>query len=173
MLRSSPNKPFKINGLVSQAKGRAGQLRGLKSIISPMNNCSFCGKWESRARRVVSSKQMKSARICEECLKICRDILDSKHEAIPKGARYRASVRAGGARGPLGCSFCGQPQKIVKKLISSPPGRRPCFICDRCVGESSTLVLSLQGKSFLDRLLALFRRKSPPIANSSIADQTT
>ncbi len=35
------------------------------------------------------------------------------------------------------CSFCGKPQKDVKKLIAGPPG---LFICDQCVALCSDIL---------------------------------
>jgi hypothetical protein len=62
--------------------------------------------------------------------------------------------------GPLTCDFCHRPQHVVDKLISSPAGRSPRYICDRCVGEGiSRLNAKDLGREdpFLKRLLRGFK----------------
>ena len=69
------------------------------------------------------------------------------HQRVPQiveatgGSRSWRGGRAG-ADGLLSCSFCGQNQKQVKKLIVGPDGR----ICDRCTDRART-VLAAVGKT--------------------------
>jgi ATP-dependent protease Clp ATPase subunit len=39
-----------------------------------------------------------------------------------------------------GCSFCGKPVNKVKKLIGTPKGRPPAYICDECVAVCNSIL---------------------------------
>jgi ribosomal protein S14 len=102
-------------------------------------SCAFCGKTRHQVRDLIARRKTSSARICEGCLSICRDILDRDSLQPVQGPVY--SVRAAKARiraveHCLRCSFCGRPQDYVRKLISAPRERAPEFICGRCVARS-------------------------------------
>jgi ATP-dependent protease Clp ATPase subunit len=55
--------------------------------------CSFCGKAPQQVRRVVRGR---NARICNECLDLCRQIIVEEKQA---GRRRKAEFE---------CSFCGK-----------------------------------------------------------------
>lgn len=38
------------------------------------------------------------------------------------------------------CSFCGKPVNKVKKLIGTPKGRPPAYICDECVATCNSIL---------------------------------
>lgn len=38
------------------------------------------------------------------------------------------------------CSFCGKPVNKVKKLIKTPKGRTPAYICDECVAVCNSIL---------------------------------
>lgn len=96
-----------------------------------MKNCCFCGKSQARARGLVASTTPPAC-ICNECLDVCRNILeeDKKHPEDP--GTYRAATSS---EKKLACGFCRRSQKAVDKLISSPAGASVCCICDRCVDQ--------------------------------------
>jgi ATP-dependent protease Clp ATPase subunit len=96
--------------------------------------CSFCGKSRTQVQDLIASRRSSPAHICDECVGICSRIL-AENEGEGKGT---------GAFGPpfrdpdwlrqgLHCSFCRRHQDLVRKLICSPAGTTPQFICDRCV----------------------------------------
>ena len=39
-----------------------------------------------------------------------------------------------------GCSFCGKPVDKVNKLIGSPKGKSPAYICDECVAVCNKIL---------------------------------
>jgi hypothetical protein len=85
-------------------------------------------------------------------LNICRTILAkaTKEQAPvtePLSARddkiasrvpgtYRISSSNSDQSAHLCCSFCDTPQHVVDKLIGSPRGSPPAYICDKCVTAS-------------------------------------
>ncbi|HEX7286617.1 MAG TPA: ClpX C4-type zinc finger protein [Candidatus Angelobacter sp.] len=117
-----------------------------------MTHCSFCGKSQARVRGLFASNRPPAC-ICNECLDVCRTILehDRQHPDVP--GTYQA---ASSAAPSLACGFCGKSQKRVDKLIGAPAQLEPCYICDRCVGECSNMLAekdTLRKDSFLKRLM--------------------
>jgi hypothetical protein len=51
---------------------RAGRLTKSKSAMA---RCSFCGKRNSAGRSVIAGS---AAKVCDECLRVCRQILDDR-----------------------------------------------------------------------------------------------
>jgi ATP-dependent protease Clp ATPase subunit len=99
--------------------------------------CSFCQKYQGVVRDVGASPQTVTASICHDCLSVCRGILKKE---IKRGAAgsYRISSSRQDLVRPLCCSFCDTPQQIVDKLIGSPRGSTPAYICDKCVAAGVT-----------------------------------
>jgi hypothetical protein len=97
-----------------------------------MKACSFCGKASSGDRGLVISKLKRSAKICSDCLKICRETLKGD-EVRQKSGVYRCASSERIPRGSMCCSFCGHSMKVAGKLLSSPLDDARCYICPRCV----------------------------------------
>jgi ATP-dependent protease Clp ATPase subunit len=103
--------------------------------------CSFCGKPQGRVSNLLLTRKGRSAAsICDECLDVCRKILTkSGTEPItvsPKSYYRIASPTP--ERNQLICSFCGVSQEKARRLIGSPAGLPPAYICDKCVAGGST-----------------------------------
>src|SRR5215475_9275364 len=101
-------------------------------------SCAFCGKTRRHVRDLIARRKTSSARICDQCLSICRDILDHDKTPPVQGPVYKVRTGKWQIRAVEGlrCSFCGRPQDYVQKLISTPRERAPEFICGRCVARS-------------------------------------
>lgn len=56
--------------------------------------------------------------------------------------------RFGEAGEQVKCSFCGKPQKAVKKLVAGPG----VYICDECIGLCNEILL---GEGFLTSITSL------------------
>jgi ATP-dependent protease Clp ATPase subunit len=81
-------------------------------------HCSFCGKRRREVIKLISGPRIF---ICNECVVLCRDILDK----VQKAGKQDDGPKARG----LHCSFCGKPQEEVRALIAGPT----VYICDACV----------------------------------------
>jgi ATP-dependent protease Clp ATPase subunit len=106
-------------------------------------SCAFCGKTRRQVRDLIARRKTSSARICDQCLSICRDILE--HDSTPPVQGPVNKVPTGKARiyaleSQLSCSFCGRPQHYLQKLIGTPRERPPEFICGRCVARSLAIL---------------------------------
>jgi ATP-dependent protease Clp ATPase subunit len=91
-------------------------------------------------RDEIVSPRTLSVSICPDCLNICRGILKKEVKTGAESGRYRISSSQQDRVGPLCCSFCDTPQQIVNKLIGSPRGSAPAYICDKCVAAGVTTV---------------------------------
>src|SRR5262249_138465 len=99
-------------------------------------NCSFCGKSREQVQHMIGAKKVPYASVCDECLEVCRRILedDERHNPSRTDAAYRAKLDPLWLAERLRSSFCRRPQEYVSKLISSPEEGTPrAYICDRCV----------------------------------------
>ncbi|HEY2171508.1 MAG TPA: ClpX C4-type zinc finger protein [Candidatus Angelobacter sp.] len=95
----------------------------------------MCILWQKpRCVRDLATTRRRSVYICEACVNVCRSILAKTTVTAPGTYKISSSNLNGPA--PRCCSFCDKPQHIVDKLIGSPPGRTPAYICDKCVAAS-------------------------------------
>jgi hypothetical protein len=106
------------------------------------------------------------AHICGECVGICSSILvEDEGEATGRfGPPFHDPDRL---RQGLHCSFCRRHQDLVAKLICSPAGTTPQFICDRCVQIAVRLLRKAKDQEPRQASgLAgwLWRRLTPPAA---------
>ena len=122
-----------------------------------MKHCSFCGKASARDRRLITSKLKRSARICSDCLKICRDTLDGIGLRQRSGV-YRHVASANNRNTPRKCSFCGDGMRVAGKLLGSPLDGECCSICPHCVGESENAISQPAREPLLSRLVRLIWR---------------
>jgi ATP-dependent protease Clp ATPase subunit len=99
-------------------------------------------------RDEVASSQTLTVSICPDCLNICRSILKKEIKTGAESVRHRISSSRQDRVGPLCCSFCDTPQHIVDKLIGSPRGSTPAYICDKCVAAGVTTVEKRASKNF-------------------------
>jgi ATP-dependent protease Clp ATPase subunit len=117
-------------------------------MLSAMR-CAFCGKSQGLVRDLAGSRR-RQAFICEPCLNICRTILArATREQAPVteplsahedkiASRVPGTYRISSADSDhLCCSFCDTPQHVVDKLIGSPRGSTPAYICDKCVNAGA------------------------------------
>jgi len=95
--------------------------------------CSFCQKAQGMVSDDIASARTSTVSICPDCLNVCRGILKKEIKSGQESGRYRISSPRQDRVGPLCCSFCDTPQQIVDKLIGSPRGSTPAYICDKCV----------------------------------------
>lgn len=78
--------------------------------------------------------------ICHDCLNVCRGILKKEIKSGAKSRSYKLSSSRQDLVEPLCCSFCDTPQEIVDKLIGSPRGSAPAYICDKCVAAGAGMI---------------------------------
>ncbi len=88
--------------------------------------CDFCGKWVSEVYAMVEGPD---ARICNECVELCCDMIRPAPGEPEHGPRQRKLREDGEA---LFCSFCGKHQDEVAKLMAG----QETFICDICVKKA-------------------------------------
>jgi hypothetical protein len=81
--------------------------------------------------------------ICDECIKLCNDIIAKEAEAErgdrpPEEAPTRPKREGEGRKSAqtLCCSFCGKTQREVRKLIAGPT----VYICDECIGLCNDII---------------------------------
>jgi len=108
------------------------------------NACSFCGKREHQVRRLAPG--LPSVFICNECIDLCRDIIadvaEPKEQSefvseeelkiiLEQISKYTEQMEAGPSVtvSHRACSFCGDSEADVRKLIAGPT----VYICDACV----------------------------------------
>jgi hypothetical protein len=108
---------------------RARRLAAMRRQAAAVGRaCSFCGLAEDEVRGLVPGAGPSSAmKICDECIDLCRDIIAEEVEQ-EDGPDARSPADA------LTCSFCGQDDADVGKLIAGPDER---YICDECVERGS------------------------------------
>jgi ATP-dependent protease Clp ATPase subunit len=114
-----------------------------RSTIFLMQNvikCSFCQKPQGVVRDEAANPRTLTVSICQDCLNVCRGILKKETKPGAESVRHRISSSRQDLAGPLCCSFCDTPQQIVDKLIGSPRGSTPTYICDKCVAAGVTTV---------------------------------
>jgi hypothetical protein len=99
--------------------------------------CSFCQKSQGMVRDEIASARTLTVSICHDCLKVCRSILKKEIKTGAESGSYRVSSSRQDMVEPLHCSFCHTPQEIVDKLIGSPRGSTPTYICDKCVAAGT------------------------------------
>jgi hypothetical protein len=83
--------------------------------------CSFCGKLPRDVRKMMVGDH---ARVCDECVGLCNDILFE--DPIDPSAPHK--------KGPTVCSFCGADDG--HRYIAGPS----CFICDACITRSNDII---------------------------------
>jgi hypothetical protein len=79
--------------------------------------------------------------ICDECIKLCNDILAQEAErtdVVPDedASRPKRQGEANESSQTLCCSFCGKNQREVKRLIAGPLA----YICDECIGLCNDII---------------------------------
>jgi len=87
--------------------------------------CDFCGRRAGKVRAMVAGPD---AHICDECVTLCGDAVETYDAFL--GGRQRG-IRADGTSH---CSFCGKHEHEAILLIAGQ-GK---FICDACVNEALT-----------------------------------
>jgi len=97
----------------------------------PFFHCSFCGKRKGEVKSLVAGP---NAFICDECVALCRDIInkDAKAPQSPPPPPLGPSLGQEDVR----CSFCGRNEDEVRKLIAGPV----VYICDVCIARAEGVV---------------------------------
>jgi len=99
--------------------------------------CSFCGKHQREVRKLIAGP---TVYICEECIKLCNDIIAEKERRTDLAPHETASPpkkeEAAKTGQLLCCSFCGRSQREVKVLIAGPS----VYICDECIGLCNDII---------------------------------
>src|SRR5438445_9884402 len=93
-------------------------------------SCSFCGKGQREVRKLIAGP---TVYICDECIKLCNDIVRQEAERAKAGPAQTPVPRTSDAEAKpsmqtLCCSFCGKSQRDVKTLIAGPT----VYICGEC-----------------------------------------
>ena len=121
-------------GAESVADGAA-----IKRDYTANMECGFCGKSVREVRKLIAGP---TVYICDECVKLCNDILAEeaeRSEPAPEGSSRpteQGKPQESGRR-LLCCSFCGKSQREVRKLIASELGS---CICDECIGLCNDII---------------------------------
>src|SRR5919201_367404 len=82
--------------------------------------CSFCGKTQEQVRRLIAGPG--GVYICDECIELCREIIEEEAAAPPQKARFPASRVPNPKRiyellvGPTGCGKTLLAQTLAKIL---------------------------------------------------------
>jgi ATP-dependent protease Clp ATPase subunit len=100
-------------------------------------SCSFCGKMQREVRKLIAGP---FDYICDECIKLCNDIIaaDAKlQEPGPKASSGSAEQGPPWSSRELNCSFCGKSKLQVRNLIASALGP---LICDECIGLCNDII---------------------------------
>jgi hypothetical protein len=128
----------------TKAQVGLGQWIIVPAMHTTCSACSFCGKPCTQVRDLIASRRLGAAYICDQCIEICRRVLNEDHFQTTLGApvRYRLQDGGDGASRPqaLECSFCRRSQFIVNKLVSSRQAEAGQYICDRCVRWGAELL---------------------------------
>jgi ClpX C4-type zinc finger len=99
--------------------------------------CSYCDKTHREVRKLIAGP---TVYICDECVKLCNDILAEEAQRTHLATDETASPpkRHEGAResGPKLCSFCGKSRAEVSKLIAGPAA----CICNECIGVCNDII---------------------------------
>jgi len=90
----------------------------MASVTETMRECSFCSKAEAKVKRLAAGP---AALICNECLDLCRDILDELIQGGDPAWQHPT----------LACSFCEKSGRC--HLIAGVND----YVCDECVGRFS------------------------------------
>jgi ATP-dependent protease Clp ATPase subunit len=109
--------------LTSKIKLDQSDKLSLNYSISPNNDCSFCDKKSYEVKKVFKGKY---ARICDECVNLCEEIIEEEtEERIKLGTMHIKAKNS-----DLRCSFCTRqhvdPEVFI--LIAGPEN----LICDKC-----------------------------------------
>jgi len=87
-------------------------------------SCSFCGKGQREVSKLIAGP---TVYICDECVKLCNDII--AQEAQQTTEEESTSSKDRRHHGDLCCSFCGKGRREVRSLIAGPT----VYICDECI----------------------------------------
>src|SRR6185437_12592729 len=128
-----------------------------RSIMCGDETLLFLRKSQRQRSQADYFKLKRSARICSDCLKICRDTLDGIGLRQRSGV-YRHVASANNRNTPRKCSFCGDGMKVAGKLLGSPLDGECCSICPHCVGESENAISQPAREPILSRLVRLIWR---------------
>ena len=113
--------------------------------MKELTRCSFCGKPKGKVLDLVLTRQSSKAGICDECLEVCAKILrkSGTESIIDTPKAYHV-----GSETPqlLSCSFCGNSQETVHRLIASSPGQVIAYICDVCVELCFTAITGQEAR---------------------------
>jgi ATP-dependent protease Clp ATPase subunit len=93
-------------------------------------HCSFCGKRRREVFKLISGPRVF---ICDECVQLCRDILE-KDKKAPTPSSSETSRK-------LSCTFCGKSGDQVERLIAGPT----VYICEECVEMCEDIVREARG----------------------------
>jgi len=89
-------------------------------------------------------------------LNVCRAILKKETRHGAESGDYKPSSSCQDLAGPLCCSFCDTPQETVDKLIGSPSGSTPAYICDKCVAAAGVTIEEGSSKNLWRRIARKF-----------------
>jgi ClpX C4-type zinc finger len=99
--------------------------------------CSYCDKTHREVRKLIAGP---TVYICDECVKLCNDILAEEaqrtHLAPDETASPPKQHEGAKESGPKLCSFCGKSRAEVSKLIAGPAA----CICNECIGLCNDII---------------------------------
>src|SRR6185312_10624587 len=105
-------------------------------ITGVMRHCSFCGEARNR-QDLLSSRLKRSTKICSDCVKLCRDVMNGTYMRQKSGV-YRLVVTQRLPVFQRCCSFCGDPMTLVERMFRSRIDYER-YICSRCVSDNEHL----------------------------------
>ena len=97
--------------------------------------CAFCGKSQRQVRKLIAGP---TVYICDECIKLCNDILaEEKHKKREaRDQPERENEKRAKESITFCCSFCGKTQREVRNLIAGPS----VYICNECIGLCNDII---------------------------------
>jgi ATP-dependent protease Clp ATPase subunit len=123
----------KLNTLPDQDHSQSSNPSRQKRNTRMKYRCSFCGKNQNEVKRLIAGPV--AVFICNECVDLCAEILEEDKSPISpvenKGAQTALKYKGTRLNETKNrCSFCGNSEPRLAKLIAGPGS---VFICTRCV----------------------------------------
>jgi hypothetical protein len=122
---ATAREPQGVAGLIENMAERETKPTGASHSVM---RCSFCNKAQAEVRKLIAGP---TAFICDECVRVCTDIIRAEHESsLPAVEPPPTSPSAHSTR-VVTCRLCGLPLPWEDALEILERG----FLCPGCTGE--------------------------------------
>ncbi len=118
-------------------KDAAGQRSG-GTQQQEVLRCSFCNKSQNDVRKLIAGPDTR-VYICDECVRVCNDILQQDAESEERRAGDEARNARERNADAFACSLCGRRcDEHDLLLIDDSAGSGPAWLCPLCVNDVIT-----------------------------------